>query len=127
MLPTLSSVLPTLSPVCFLLELSSNFLRGCQVSPDVEQQYQYTEPTKCINPACQNTRDWELDMQASLLCCVPFVHGSGSLIKAKPTGPADMTTYVGFEVEPAGKVFDTGCVCHHVCVLSVSCPPEETD
>ncbi|CAN0480422.1 unnamed protein product, partial [Laminaria digitata] len=38
-----------------------------QVSPDVEQQYQYTEPTKCINPACQNTRDWELDMQASVL------------------------------------------------------------
>ncbi|CAM9389484.1 unnamed protein product, partial [Discosporangium mesarthrocarpum] len=33
------------------------------VSPDVEQQFQYTEPTKCINPACQNTRDWELDMQ----------------------------------------------------------------
>ncbi|CAM9337368.1 unnamed protein product, partial [Scytosiphon promiscuus] len=38
------------------------------VSPDVEQQYQYTEPTKCINPACQNTRDWELDMQASDFC-----------------------------------------------------------
>eukprot|EP00903_Cladosiphon_okamuranus_P008448 g8117.t1 len=36
------------------------------VSPDVEQQYQYTEPTKCINPACQNTRDWELDMQRSV-------------------------------------------------------------
>ncbi|CAM9631186.1 unnamed protein product [Ascophyllum nodosum] len=35
------------------------------VAPDVEQQYQYTEPTKCINPACQNTREWELDMQAS--------------------------------------------------------------
>ncbi|CAM9900936.1 unnamed protein product, partial [Ectocarpus fasciculatus] len=36
------------------------------VSPDVEQQYQYTEPTKCINPACQNSRDWELDMQRSV-------------------------------------------------------------
>lgn len=41
-----------------------------KVSPDVEQQYQYTEPTKCINPACQNTRDWELDMQASEICAI---------------------------------------------------------
>lgn len=55
-------------------QLNSSFTPRCmflcgghgtkKVAPDVEQQYQYTEPTKCINPACQNTKDWELDMQA---------------------------------------------------------------
>lgn len=31
----------------------------------VEQQFKFTEPTKCRNPQCTNTRNWELDIAES--------------------------------------------------------------
>ena len=35
---------------------------------DVEQQFRYTEPVMCTNPACQNRRIWELDVEKSRFC-----------------------------------------------------------
>lgn len=38
-----------------------------QVVQNVEQQFKYTKPTKCINKECNNRMDWELVNKESTL------------------------------------------------------------
>uniref|UniRef100_A0A915ID43 DNA replication licensing factor MCM6 n=1 Tax=Romanomermis culicivorax TaxID=13658 RepID=A0A915ID43_ROMCU len=35
------------------------------IVPNVEQQFKYTQPSKCLNPACQNRRNFTLDIRKS--------------------------------------------------------------
>ena len=41
--------------------------RVCSVTlaENVEQQFKYTEPPLCKNPACTNTKNWQIDTEKS--------------------------------------------------------------
>lgn len=67
-----------------LLSLSATITRTSEVRPElvygmffcgecgtpagegVEQQFKYTEPTKCANQACPNTNKWQLNLAQSV-------------------------------------------------------------
>lgn len=38
---------------------------GTQAGEGVEQQFKYTEPSRCSNEACGNTKKWHLDLAQS--------------------------------------------------------------
>ncbi|EGC31643.1 hypothetical protein DICPUDRAFT_156483 [Dictyostelium purpureum] len=48
------------------LVIGSFICKDCNTSSQpIPQQFKYTEPTKCLNPLCSNTRRWKINMEES--------------------------------------------------------------
>ena len=57
-----SEVRPELLQGSFICQLCNRLISH------VPQQFKYTEPKFCKNPACHNTNKWQIDMESSVFC-----------------------------------------------------------
>lgn len=57
-----SEVRPELLQGSFICQLCNRLISH------VPQQFKYTEPKFCKNPACHNTNKWQIEMESSVFC-----------------------------------------------------------
>ncbi|KYQ88497.1 MCM family protein [Tieghemostelium lacteum] len=63
---TISGTVTRTSEIRPELILGKFYCMDCSTSSNIiPQQFKYTEPSKCLNPLCSNTRRWRLNMEDS--------------------------------------------------------------